>query len=990
MQRWEWDNVLYDMDGSLTGKADNIVVFKDSMSTAKANCKVPEPNLFKNGIVCSESNTQIRFAFNKFNPEAATILKVTDSANMTEEVEKLKKRLTHKFGYMMHLEAKNEYLMVFRNAERVTNMSYISTFYDLAPGDWLIIRHNLLKKPDELRIGGKLLNEIESVLDPINNAHGDWHWDNSTYSVSYLVKNVNTKPFLDIPNSFSAIKCRYTGCKPPESPGYRAPIAGRPENAVKWSDLATWGSDTVLESSSRRKKRSLPADGDSIRIPDGVYVVVDVPLPKLKVLEIQGYLELDNSMNHYLEANMIFINGGQLIAGWENDPILTNVSIVLTGEKDSLDFRLPNGLDKIGGKGIGCYGGLDLHGKPRDVIWTTLTKTAKVGHNQVVLKDSVDWVAGEQIIVTTTAFVIEQSEAMTIKSVSQDKKTLTLTTSFGYDHIVTEETFANGQGYKIAAAVGLLTRNVKVIGQEYAKQQDDLYGFRIVVSDYSAVVYDYLAYYKGYARVSNTEFVHPGQFDRTSGDDVKVGILFSNLAAFNESRSSYVRNSAFHHGLGTALSLIGSDGILIENNVLHKTLDYSIRCEGKENKIIGNLITVNHWGATFLGAKEQELDKTYWGAIDISGADSAIVENNLIAGVERTGLNQRGDVCDGDKFPGGLKHSIKNNTIHGAGAGVVIDPTFSFDFKCVKISGFTVFKSQYYGIYYQSGGEVVIENNVMVDNQMTVFTIVFGPSPLSHEPANKKTIQRNSLMVGHSAAHDCEKDVKPTNASDANQLYATFGARNNNARIGMVFPTNIASKNGIPGKPWTNIMSYNTIGGLMVVKNVTFANFGEYCGTESTVIATSIKNDDGQHPVTMSEIYLFNVTNSSKIFFHRPNVGLINPSDCVDMDCDGLKKNLITDEDGSFLGKPGAVIAQSEFEWGSQQRGLGEFRIPKEMLAYPNGSMIEPKLVYNHPGIVRDEKLCSYIDAWQAHECYDMNYKMLIIESMDKETEDRR
>lgn len=137
----------------------------------------------------------------------------------------------------------------------------------------------------------------------------------------------------------------------------------------------------------------------------------------------------------------------------------------------------------------------------------------------------------------------------------------------------------------------------------------------------------------------------------------------------------------------------------------------------------------------------------------------------------------------------------------------------------------------------------------------------------------------------------------------------------------------------------------------------------------------------------MSEIYLFYVKNSSKVFFHRPNVGLINPSDCVDMDCDGLKKNLITDEDGSFLGKPGAVIAQSEFEWGSQQRGLGEFRIPKEMLA---GSMIEPKLVYNIPGIVRDEKLCIYIDAWQAHECYDMDYKMLIIESMDKETEDRR
>ena len=29
----------------------------------------------------------------------------------------------------------------------------------------------------------------------------------------------------------------------------------------------------------------------------------------------------------------------------------------------------------------------------------------------------------------------------------------------------------------------------------------------------------------------------------------------------------------------------------------------------------------------------------------------------------------------------------------------------------------------------------------------------------------------------------------------------------------------------------------------------------------------------------------------------------VNPSDCVDMDCDGLKKGLVVDEDGTFLGK---------------------------------------------------------------------------------------
>lgn len=66
---------------------------------------------------------------------------------------------------------------------------------------------------------------------------------------------------------------------------------------------------------------------------------------------------------------------------------------------------------------------------------------------------------------------------------------------------------------------------------------------------------------------------------------------------------------------------------------------------------------------------------------------------------------------------------------------------------------------------------------------------------------------------------------------------------------------------------------------------------------------------------------------ASKIWLHRPNLDLINPSDCVDMDCDGQKKNLLTDLDGSFLGAPSSIISQSEFEWGSQQRGLGDFRL---------------------------------------------------------------
>ena len=42
----------------------------------------------------------------------------------------------------------------------------------------------------------------------------------------------------------------------------------------------------------------------------------------------------------------------------------------------------------------------------------------------------------------------------------------------------------------------------------------------------------------------------------------------------------------------------------------------------------------------------------------------------------------------------------------------------------------------------------------------------------------------------------------------------------------------------------------------------------------------------------------------------------INPSDCVDMDCDARRKVLITDIDGTFFGKAGdTLISKSEFGW---------------------------------------------------------------------------
>ena len=73
-------------------------------------------------------------------------------------------------------------------------------------------------------------------------------------------------------------------------------------------------------------------------------------------------------------------------------------------------------------------------------------------------------------------------------------------------------------------------------------------------------------------------------------------------------------------------------------------------------------------------------------------------------------------------------------------------------------------------------------------------------------------------------------------------------------------------------------------------------------------------------------------------------------------DCDALKKILIRDLDGSFTDSRGlnSLISKSEFEWdGDRRRGLGDYRIPKTMLATPTGSKIDPDVLYPNKGIYR-------------------------------------
>jgi hypothetical protein len=81
------------------------------------------------------------------------------------------------------------------------------------------------------------------------------------------------------------------------------------------------------------------------------------------------------------------------------------------------------------------------------------------------------------------------------------------------------------------------------------------------------------------------------------------------------------------------------------------------------------------------------------------------------------------------------------------------------------------------------------------------------------------------------------------------------------------------------------------------------------------------------------------------------------------MDCDGHKKCLVEDTDGSMLGSATTVVPHSEFEWdGDPRRGLGDYRIPKTILTAPSGAVLPVEQVAKYKGRTSDEPhgdLCS-------------------------------
>ncbi|MEE6507574.1 hypothetical protein FKM82_026763 [Ascaphus truei] len=915
--RWEHEVVLIDIDGTLTGKLGNKVVPKSGLLDPSECSKSDDWSVGFPGYVCNSTVSFHRLAFNKPSPSSLQGQDVI---------------ISNSFGFSIvpflikRLTHAPGWMALLPNAK-----SFNWYFHDVEHITNISYASMFygFKKEDYLIISHNLTQQPDmfKIVDKRNRSQQQLSWDSSTNGDWYFDDNTTTLSYI---------------------------VSGK-----------------------RRLQRravagTLDPDMTNVNVNLNVYTCFYkdcIPPPPPTTVPLPT------------SRPAVYMYGGRLIGGWEHDPFQGELHIVLRGNHLTPDMPLPDGPNQ-GSKVIGVFGQLDLHGLPRSVYKTKLAKTALTGSGYITVVDAVDWQVGEDIVITTTSYDAWQTETRKIINISSDGRNLTLNSSLAFNHIAETHTVPNTTiNYTLAADVGLLSRNIKIIGQDYPGWDKESFGARVLISSFTTNNIEYL----GSARIDNVEFYHSGQEGYRDATDPRYSIAFLNLGEVAEN-TSYVKGCSFHNGFAPAIGVFGTNGLDIDDNVIHFTVGEGIRIWGERIRVRRNLVALAIWPSTYQDREETNNLQLWHAGIEINKGTGIVLQNNIVAGFERVGYRIRGEPCTDESNP---NEEWFNNEAHGGLFGVYMNEDGLPG--CSLIRRFTLWKCWDYGIYFQTQESVKVSEVVLADNGMGILSIIYTPPATSHEMSNKTVKILNSLLVGSSPNFKCD-DVLTVSDPNIKLSLDHRGSRPlTGGRSGICWPTFASAQNGAPKKPHAGLMSYNSISGLMTVEDTIFVGFKSVCYGETNVMfMTNPLNEDLQHPIHVSTIQTVDSSEEQKIFIHRPDVGKVNPSDCVDMDCDAKKKSLLKDLDGSFLGSRGAVIPQSEYQWGGDKRhGLGDYRIPTVMLTRLNGSRIPVSEVAPNKGIIRDST-CSYISQWESYKCTGLNYEMLVIESLDPDSETRR
>ncbi|CEM30506.1 unnamed protein product [Vitrella brassicaformis CCMP3155] len=413
----------------------------------------------------------------------------------------------------------------------------------------------------------------------------------------------------------------------------------------KWSDVRTW------------KDFEEPAENDFVVIPDGQAVLLDMSPPKLEMLLIHGMFVWDRQ-DLKLEATYIWVSGGIWELGTEAEPFVNNAEIILHGDKWTT-IEMPRIGNKMlatsPNRSIGRLGQMDIHGKVRQRVWTFLAETALKGATTLKLREPVDWVEDERILVTSSAGLGQIEESTVLSS---SGTTVTLKTPLKHDHKV--DTFAGGSyGFPdtvMTCEVALLSRNIKIHGDYNSKKQK--YGVHT------------MAAVGALQRFENAEVFHCGQ-------QGNLGRYCTHFHLSSILHDGYVKANSIHHSFQRAVTIHGVWYAKITDNVAYDVAGHTIFVEDgaeKWNRIEGNLVALTRKNPVMLSSDMkpanfwQQIPTNYWRHNVAAGSVAFGFWFELTG--RPTGPSRTMDLCPFNEHIG----EFKNNSAHSSSIGLRIYP----------------------------------------------------------------------------------------------------------------------------------------------------------------------------------------------------------------------------------------------------------------------------------------------------------------------------
>lgn len=611
----------------------------------------------------------------------------------------------------------------------------------------------------------------------------------------------------------------------------------------RWSNPATWGG-------------AVPKEGDTVTIPGGKTVVLDISPPRLEGLQVDGTLRFEDKPLA-LRSGWIMVHG-RMEVGTPADRFASRARIILTGSDEN-----QNVMD-MGAKVLGVMGGtLEVHGQERKG-WTRLAATAPKGADKLALVNASGWRAGDRIVVASTDYDPLQAEERTITAVSGN--TVTLDEPLDYAHWGSLQTIA-GQAVDERAEVGLLSRNVIIAGEEATSR--DGFGGQIMVME------------SGQARIDGAELTRMGQKNTLR----RYPLHFHMLGAAGD--PSYLKNTSIHETFNRCLTVHGTDKLTISGNVCHDHLGHGYFFEDgaeTDNRVTGNLGLTTRRPAE--GERLLPSDRspaTFW----ITNPDN-VLRDNVAAGSEGfgfwlafsehpTGLSKDEGVWPRRTplglFSGNVAHSNNDDGLHvdnGPRPDGEVETTYYYPREdpadggseevIANFENFVGYKNRNRAVWLRGENHRLV-GATLADNGI-------GATFASHE-----SFLEDSLVVGETA----NKGTPEQWQIDENLV----------GRDGRSLP-----RYWDPGFP---IRGYEFYDGLVGTRNTTFANFTSNAQRRASGLGVLLADAFSLHPRNFAANLRF--VNASRFYMRGPEAGK-----------DGDNSAVFVDEDGSVTNKAGSVV----------------------------------------------------------------------------------